>query len=231
MGKLLQSLFPGSGPELVVFDLDGTLVDSVPDLAIAVDNMLRDVGRVPAGEEKVRCWVGNGAEMLVKRALTDGREALTTKLPAALFVQGLTAFKRHYEQVNGLNSVLYPKVIKTLARIQDAGVPMAIVTNKPKVFTVPLLSGLGIDGFFQQVVGGECLPRKKPAPEPLLHVAAQLAVAPGRSLMVGDSRNDVGAARAAGFRIVGLSYSYNHGEPIARSNPDFVIDSLPELLD
>lgn len=218
-------------PQLMVFDLDGTLVDSVPDIAAAADAMLIELGRQAAGVHQVRGWVGNGAEKLVQRALVNNcDEALIGSLAAQDVSAALALFKQYYAAHNGSHSALYPGVESVVKRCAESGVRLAIVTNKPLEFVRPLLKTLNIADFFEYIVGGECLPQKKPHPAPLLHVAEALGVDIGNCLMVGDSRHDVEAGLAAGMPVVAVSYGYNHGEPVALAGPTAVIDRFSELL-
>ncbi|WP_409523290.1 phosphoglycolate phosphatase [Nitrincola sp. MINF-07-Sa-05] len=229
----MRALFDGELPELVMFDLDGTLVDSVPDLARAVDQMLLALDRDAAGEDQVRAWVGNGAQMLVRRALAGQLVPADThaESPADedLFPIAYELFLAAYAQCNGRSSRLYPGVMILLEALHKAQVPMAIVTNKPHAFTEPLLQSLQIAGFFCQVVSGDSLSQKKPDPAQLNWVLDKQQVPAARSLFVGDSMHDVQAARAAGCPVICVSYGYNHGEPIALSRPDRVLDSLADL--
>ncbi len=213
-------------PGMVLIDLDGTLIDSVPDLAFCVDETLRHIGREPAGETRVRQWVGNGVERLVKRALTG---TLDGEPEPDAFARAYPEFLRLYADNTSKRSRLYPGVREGLDRLKAAGFPLGCVTNKAARFTEPLLRDLGVYDDFALVVSGDTLPRSKPDPLPLLHAARFFGVAPGDALMVGDSVSDVKAARAAGFRIVCMSYGYNHGEDIRTYDPDAVIDSLTEL--
>ena len=225
-----------------MFDLDGTLVDSVPDLAVAVDNMLEQLGFAGAGEQRVRGWVGNGAAKLVQRALAfalstgpaggaaAGIESADGAPDDAAVNSALQIFLQFYQQCNGAYSRLYSGVSPALQHWQRHTIPMAIVTNKPLQFVPELLSRLGIEHYFSVLVGGECTARKKPSPQPLYYACRQLGVDPGACLMIGDSRNDVQAARSAAMPVVAVSYGYNHGEPIAWSQPDRVIDRLDELI-
>ncbi len=218
-------------PQLIIFDLDGTLVDSAPDLAVAVDQMLAQLGRAPAGEEKVRSWVGNGAAMLVRRALADSVDvAKVGAVGESLHQQALTTFQHIYQVENGRQTRLYPGVAEVIPALAGLGIPLAVVTNKPLQFTTPLLAQFGLEPFFRCVIGGECLPRKKPDPLPLLHVCEQLRGKPNMSLMVGDSRNDIEAAHAAGMVSAALTYGYNHGESVAACNPDWLLDDFRELI-
>ena len=226
----MRNLFDGALPQRVMFDLDGTLVDSALDLTAAVDNMLQAIGREPAGEERVRQWVGNGAQVLVKRALTGEMHPSEESLEPELFQAAFEVFLAAYTQSNGRYAKLYPGVEELLIHLQQAGVPMAVVTNKPMAFTTPLLKAMKIEQYFDQVLGGDSLPVKKPDPLPLLSVLEATGCAPEQALMLGDSRNDVDAARAAGCPVVCVSYGYNHGEPVENCSPDRVVDSFAELM-
>jgi len=225
--NLLRELFAGRLPRLVMFDLDGTLVDSVPDLAAAVDRTLLALGRAPAGIERVRDWVGNGARVLVRRALAGGLEH--TQIAEQEAEQALQLFMAAYAESHALTRV-YPGVAQTLDWLRGQDIPLAIVTNKPQRFVAPLLEEKGLDGYFRWIIGGDSLPQQKPDPAALLHVLAQAGVAGEQALFVGDSRNDVLAAKAAGVPCVALSYGYNHGRPIAEEGPARVLDDLRQLL-
>jgi phosphoglycolate phosphatase len=217
-------------PKMILIDLDGTLVDSVPDLAYSVDAMMDELGLARRGEPAVRNWVGNGVERLVQRALVND---LDGEPDPALFARALPVFMRIYRENTSQRSRLYPGVREGLDRLKADGFRLGCVTNKAEQFTLPLLRDKGILDSFGLVVAGDTLERKKPDPAPLLYAASRLGVAAGESLMVGDSRSDVTAARAAGFRIVCMSYGYNHGADIRDENPDAVLDrldQLPELL-
>ncbi len=214
-------------PKMILVDLDGTMVDSVPDLAYCVDRMMERLGRPPWGEALVRDWVGNGVERLVKRALTGTLEGEPSE---ADFARALPIFLGLYEANTAVRSRLFPGVREGLAYLSWAGYPLACVTNKAAQFTEPLLRALGIRDFFLFVVSGDTLPEKKPHPAPLLYAAGQLGVPPEEALMVGDSVSDVRAARAAAFgAIVCVSHGYNHGLDIRTAAPDAVIESLSEL--
>ncbi|MCO7564367.1 phosphoglycolate phosphatase [Pseudomonas sp. S 311-6] len=222
-----EQLFPGTLPRLVMFDLDGTLIDSVPDLAAAVDRMLLQMGRPPAGLEAVRQWVGNGAQVLVRRALAGGLDH--AGVDDALAEQGLALFMEAYAESHDL-TVIYPGVRDTLRWLRKQGVEMALITNKPERFVGPLLDQMKIGRYFRWIIGGDTLAQKKPDPAALLFVMKMAGVAPAESLFVGDSRSDVLAARAAGVQCVGLTYGYNHGRPIDEESPSLVIDDLRALL-
>lgn len=213
-------------PEMILVDLDGTMVDSVPDLALCVDIMMRKLGLPEHGEARVREWIGNGVERLVKRALVGAYEGEPDE---ALFRKALPIFLEAYEEHVCVDSRSYPGVEAGLEFLFNAGYPLGCVTNKAARFTEPLLEKLGLSRYFRIIVSGDTLPVKKPDPAPLLHAAAFFQVAPEKSLLIGDSISDVKAARAAGFQIVCVSYGYNHGMDIREAGPDLVIDSMEQL--
>ena len=222
-----EQLFPQRLPRLVMFDLDGTLIDSVPDLAAAVDRMLLEMDRPPAGVAAVRQWVGNGAPVLVRRALAGGIEHSAVDDREA--EHGLDIFMRAYAESHDL-TVLYPGVRDTLRWLQEQDVEIALITNKPERFVGPLLDQKQIGPYFRWIIGGDTLPQKKRDPAALLHVMQMAGVQPDEALFVGDSRSDVQAAKAAGVKCVGLTYGYNHGRPISEESPALVIDDLRALL-
>lgn len=213
-------------PAMILIDLDGTLIDSVPDLAFCVDAMMTELGLPVRGEAAVRNWVGNGVERLVQRALCndlDGQPGTT------LFERALPVFMRLYQENTSQRSCLYAGVREGLDLLHAQEYRLGCVTNKAERFTLPLLRDKGILDHFELVVSGDTLEKKKPDPMPLLYAAERFGVAPADSLMVGDSRSDVKAARAAGFRIVCMTYGYNHGADIREENPDVVLDRLDQL--
>ena len=213
---------------MVLIDVDGTLVDSVPDLAYCVDTMMSELGMPRRGEKRVRHWVGNGVERLVKRALVN---QLDGEPDEALYVRALPVFEALYRDNTSKRSCLYPGVEEALDFLQTTGVRMGCVTNKASQFTLPLLKDLGVDDYFEIVICGDMVERKKPDPQSLLMAAEQLETEPRASMMIGDSMSDVNAARAAGFQIVCMSYGYNHGEDIRDYDPDAVLDSMDEIRD
>jgi phosphoglycolate phosphatase len=217
-------------PKLVLIDLDGTLVDSVPDLAYCVDEMMQQVDMPVQGIDKVRTWVGNGVERLVKRALTG---TLDGEPDDALFEKAYPVFLELYKENTSKRSQVYPGVTAGLEWLKQQDLALGCVTNKAEQFTLPLLENLGLLSYFGLVVSGDTLAKKKPDPMPLLHAAEHFSVLPEKSLLLGDSISDVKAARAAGFSVICVSYGYNHGKDIREANPDVVIDSfeaLPDLL-
>lgn len=213
-------------PEMILIDVDGTLVDSVPDLAFCVDEMMQQLGREPWGEKRVRDWVGNGVERLVRRALIgklDGEPADDE------FEKAYPIFLDLYADNTSKRSLIYPGVREGLDYLKAAGYALGCVTNKAAQFTIPLLKDLGVYDDFSIVVSGDTLEHKKPHPAPLLHAAEFFKVDPANALMVGDSISDVKAARAAGFSIACVPYGYNHGEDIRVAEPDLVIESIAAL--
>lgn len=215
-------------PQLVLIDVDGTLVDSVPDLAYCADQMMLQLGLPERGEDAVRQWVGNGVEKLVKRALAN---SLDGEPADDLFNKALPIFWSLYENNVCVRSRLYDGVMEGLDYLKSCGYRLGCVTNKARSFTIPLLEQIGISQYFEVSICGDDTARKKPDPLPLFTAAEELQIAPKDSLMLGDSKSDVQAARAAGFQIICMSYGYNHGEDIRRYEPDAVIDSMAELKD
>lgn len=213
-------------PEMILIDVDGTLVDSVPDLAYCVDEMMKQLDMPVHGEAKVRDWVGNGVERLTRRALIG---QLDGEPDEALFEKAYPIFLKLYAENTCVRSCLYPGVKEGMEYMKSAGYKLGCVTNKDAQFTLPILKTLGIHDDFEVIVCGDTLTKKKPDPLPLLHSAEQLSVKPEKAMMLGDSISDVKAARAAGFQIICMSYGYNHGVDINEANPDAVIDSMAEL--
>jgi phosphoglycolate phosphatase len=213
-------------PKMILIDVDGTLVDTIPDLAFCINEMMVQLDMPRRGEARVRLWVGNGTERLIKRALT-GR--MNGEPDEDLYQRALPIFLNFYAQNISKRSRLYDGVREGLAGLRAADMRLGAVTNKPERFTLPLLKQMHLLDYFEIVVSGDSLPRKKPDPLPLLHAAEVMSIAPAHALMLGDSETDVIAARAAGFQIVCVSYGYNHGENICDVNPDAVIDSIAEF--
>jgi len=215
-------------PKLIMIDVDGTLVDSVPDLAYCIDKMMQKLGLQKWGEDKVRHWVGNGVPKLVERALTGELEGRPIK---EVFDKAYPIFLDLYEDNNSQRSYLYDGVREGLDYLISQGYQLGCVTNKSEQFTHPLLKALGIFNDFKIIISGDTLAKRKPDPMPLLYCAEHFNLKPKECLMLGDSVSDVKAARAAGFDIICMSYGYNHGNDIADENPDLVIDSMNQLSD
>jgi phosphoglycolate phosphatase len=214
-------------PQAILFDLDGTLVDSVPDLVVAVNLMLSELSLPLVDDSKVRQWIGNGAAVLVRRALLD--RLSTASVDEELLKQALPIFITAYHHSNGLSTMLFPGVAQTLKFLSEREIPLAVVTNKPIEFVPGLLSKLGIGAYFSTLVGGDCASERKPSAAPLLLACENLGVDVAKCLMVGDSKNDIGAARNAGMPVAAVCYGYNHGEEISISKPDIILNDFDEL--
>jgi phosphoglycolate phosphatase len=208
----------------LLFDLDGTLVDSRADLIYSVNLMLAELGRRPLADQSVLSFVGEGARLLVERALraADGREAGEPEIEIALGV-----FRRHYRAHLFDQTRPYPEVEETLERL--AGLPKAVVTNKPFDFSVALLDGLGMSKYFIAVIGGDSLSERKPAPAPLLEAARLCGHRPEDCLMIGDTRIDIEAGQAAGMKTCGYVGGFRGAEELERAGADFLIERFGEL--
>ncbi len=209
----------------VMIDLDGTLLDTVADLAAAVNLMLEKLGRSPLDEALVRNFVGKGIPNLVQRALAGN---LQGEIDAALFERALPVYLDCYETVNGKHTLLYPGVREGLDAFRQAGFPLVCVTNKSARFTLPLLRQMQLADYFVLVVSGDTLPKKKPDPLPLTHACKELGIAPRDMLMIGDSLNDAIAARAAGCPVFCVPYGYNEGHDVRQLDVDAIVETLVE---
>ena len=219
---------PRFAVDAVAFDLDGTLIDTVHDLTSSVNELLRECGLPVLPLARVRDLIGKGMANLVGRAVALGRGSV----PASGELAALLArYQAIYAARLGEGSVLYPGVVDGLARLRDAGLPLAVVTNKTSRFIAPHLAHAGIAHFFAVSIGGDDAAAKKPDPAPLRLAAERLGVAPARLLMVGDSGNDAQAARAAGCPVVVVPYGYNEGQPVEALDVDAVVGSLAEVAD
>lgn len=210
----------------IAFDLDGTLVDSAAGLAEAIDNMLADLNFPAAGKERTSIWVGNGIDVLVERALTWAGATITPELQKT----ARASFDKYYAVSVTTGSQLFPEVKETLEKLSKHSLPMAIVTNKGTPFIAPLLKELGIDSYFSLVLGSDDVKALKPHPAPLYLTMGTFGLRKEELLFVGDSRNDIVAARSAECPCVGLTYGYNYGESIALSEPDCVLTHFSDLL-
>jgi len=214
---------------ILLFDLDGTLVDSAPDLALALNKTLQDLNFAKFDETTIRRWVGNGAKILIERALLNAAEN-NRQLDPALVNDALAIFLQHYQNGLCVNSALYSDVKEGLMLLKASGFRLAVITNKAEALISPILAGLGIGGLFEILIGGDTLTEKKPHPAPLNYALQQLKVSAEQCLMIGDSKNDILSAKAANITSVGLTYGYNYGEDIAGYQPDFCFDNFNELL-
>ena len=219
---------PSTAFQAVLFDLDGTLLETVPDLAEAANRMLAAMGRPALPVELIATFVGRGIGRLVERALAGSRDG---RLEAAVVKPAQELFESFYAEESGRRSAPYPGVTVALARLHAAGVPMAVVTNKAADFTRPLLAVTGLLPYFSSVVSGDTLPWKKPDPRPVLHACDELGIAPAQALFVGDSVHDVEAARSAGCEVWCVPYGYNEGQPISVSGCDRMVEGLEEVVD
>jgi len=213
--------------QAVAFDLDGTLLHTLPDITAASDSMLRELGRPEAGEERVRGYIGNGIPRLVKRLLTGQRQA---EPDAAQFEPALQCFMRHYRDTFLSSPQPFPGVVDGLERMRAAGLRLACVTNKARAFTEPMLEAAGLAHHFQLVLSGDSLPSKKPDPGPLLHIAERFGVQPAHLLMVGDSDNDARAARAAGCPVLCVPYGYRGETALRDLDCDAIVVDLVDVL-
>jgi phosphoglycolate phosphatase len=209
----------------VMIDLDGTLLDTIPDLAIAANLMLKEVGHSPIDEGLVRTFVGKGIPKLVERVLAG---TIDGTVDADVFQRGLAVYERCYAKVNGRHTRLYPGVIDGLERLRALGFPLGCVTNKATRFTLPLLEEKRLSAYFSVVIAGDTLSRKKPEPAPLLHACKRFGIAPREMVMIGDSLNDAQAARAAGCPVFLVTYGYNEGRSVRELDVDAIVDSLLE---
>lgn len=213
-------------PQLVVFDLDGTLVDSSPDITIAINLMLTELNQDIYTEQQIKQWLGYGASMLIKCALTGGQDLQTE--PANL-QQAMALYLKFYRANICVNSQLYAGVNAGLALFQAAGIDLACVTNKPTLLALPLLTELGFKDTFQFIACGDTFTRMKPDPFPLLEAAKAVAANPEHSLMVGDSMSDIQAGKRAGFKTALVPYGYMGKYSGAQLAADYQIDSIDAL--
>ena len=227
-----MAALPAGAPRLparvraVLFDLDGTLLDTAAELGQAANLMLRELGRAPIAEARVATFIGKGMPRLVERCLGDALEPVFDAGEAA---RALAAFERHYAALEGVAPRPFPGVREGLARLTAAGIVCACVTHKPERFTHPLLAAAGLAPLLSVVVGGDTVAKRKPDPLPILHACGLLGVPVGEALMVGDSDNDTQAARAAGCGVVCVPYGYNEGRPPAMLDCDGLVDDINQL--
>lgn len=219
--NLLQSI------RSLTIDLDGTLVDTVLDLHQACNAMLAELQLPDRSVDEIARFVGRGTNQLVRRCITD--DATGKEPDSELFETALAAYLKHYTHINGRHAKVYPGVREGLTELQAKGFPMAVVTNKPVRFTLPLLQATGLAPFFKAVIGGDSTPHKKPAPDPIIAACLEMDVSLIHNLHVGDSGNDMQAGRAADCYTAGVNYGYAEGYPIDPSQCDLMVGSLAEL--
>ncbi len=205
----------------VTFDLDGTLLDTIADLAEACRLMLEEIGEPPRSQAEVHSFVGKGMAVLVERCLTRERAPTAERLH-----QAIESFKKHYAAVNGQFTQIYPGVLEGLQAWRASGLKMGVVTNKPGMFTEALLERMGMADYFDVVVSGDTTANKKPHPEPILHACRLFGVRPDRNLHIGDSENDIHAAHAAGCPAFAVPYGYNEGRPVDSADCDALVSDL-----
>lgn len=209
----------------VTFDLDGTLLDTIADLAEACRLMLAEIGEPPRTQAEVHSFVGKGLAVLVERCLTRDDAPAGERLQLAI-----ASFRRHYAAVNGRQTRIYPGVSAGLAAWKESGLKMGVVTNKPAEFTEALLERMGLAGQFDAIVSGDTTAYKKPHPEPILHACRLFAVRPEHNLHIGDSHNDIEAARAAGCPVYCVPYGYSEGAPVRAEDCDGLVEDLEAAL-
>jgi phosphoglycolate phosphatase len=211
----------------VLIDLDGTLMDTAPDLAAAANCMRADFGLPALAVERIAAFVGKGADVLVHRAMTDRPDG---NIDDATFIRARAAFYRYYHEANGQDTIVFDRVPQALDLLRTGNLKIACVTNKPREFTLPLLERLGLAMRFDTVVAGDDVQAKKPHPDLLLKACRNLGVAPAAARMIGDSVNDALAAQAAGMRVILVGTGYNEGGSVAQLSDlpgvDAIVDSL-----
>jgi phosphoglycolate phosphatase len=205
----------------ITLDLDGTLLDTVPDLAAAANAMLRELGLPLREEREIRDFVGRGIAHTVLRCLPPN-PAVDEQARA------LEVYLRHYADFNGLASRLFPGVIEGLESFRRMGLKMAVITNKAEAYTQPLLAAMGLAPYLEFAVSGDSLAEKKPHPLPLIHACERLGTRAENNLHIGDSKHDAAAARAAGCQVFCVPYGYNEGEDVRKLDCDAIVASLEE---
>jgi phosphoglycolate phosphatase len=214
--------------KMVMIDLDGTLIDSAPDLAASANRMLQALGMPTYEQAQVAQWIGNGVSRLVKRALTGEMNA---EPDAGLYERGYAVFLEAYAELVSDQSRPYPGVVGGLEKLQAAGFQLACITNKAEAFTLPLLKDLGLDKYFKLIISGDTLAKKKPDPLPLLHACEHFGITPDHGVLIGDSVNDTQAARNAGMPVILVPYGYNRGQDVRELEPEAVIPSLEQATE
>ena len=217
--------------ELIIFDMDGTLIDSVPSLAYAINYMLRELKKSEYPEDTIRKWVGNGADILVKRALVGSKDYEGKDIDSNYFKKAKSIFLEFYG--NNLNSktTLYPRVKDSLEKLKNRGYTLALATNKPIEFVGDMLEYFNIKSYFTIYLGGGSVEYKKPHPQILLKILEELKVKADKSVMVGDSSSDILAAKAAKIDSIALTYGYNQGIDLKTLNPTIICDNFEEILE
>ncbi|WP_430232533.1 phosphoglycolate phosphatase [Nitrosomonas communis] len=209
----------------VVIDLDGTLLDTAMDLASAANKMLTELGKPELPVATIQSFIGKGIQRLVKRSLTN---SLDEEPDPELFNKALPIYQRNYHENLYTHTRPFPEVVEGLDTLKKNGFRLACITNKAEAFTLPLLRATNLLHYFEMVLSGDTLPKKKPDPLPLLHACQHFQIKPYELLLIGDSLNDAMAARAAGCHIFCVPYGYNEGRDVHELNCDAVVSSLLE---
>ncbi|MEO6118978.1 MAG: phosphoglycolate phosphatase [Methylotenera sp.] len=213
----------------VMVDLDGTLIHTAPEIAWAINAMLVDIGQPPLAMEQIEAFIGEGASALIKRCLTnEASDKLSDEPNAELFVKAQKLFFAHYARVV-IKSKPYAGVVEALQDLNSAGYRLACVTNKSQSFTLPLLEANDLLQYFELVVSGDTLPKKKPEPDQIFYICEKFGVLVSEAVLVGDSKTDIAAARNAGCYVFVVPYGYNQGCEIAASSVDALINHLSEV--
>lgn len=207
----------------VMVDLDGTMLDTADDLAAAANAMLRELGLPELDPERIKSFIGKGLVTLVKRCLTNDPDGEPDR---ALVDRAMPVYERHYSAVLQHKTRPYPGVSEGLDALQRAGYRMACITNKGEKFTLPLLQATGLRDYFELVLCGDTLPRRKPDPLPLTHACERFGIVPGEMLLIGDSLNDVQAARGAGCHVFCVPYGYNEGGDVRELDCDAIVPTI-----
>ncbi len=213
--------------KLLIFDFDGTLINSVPDLTLAINTMLTHYNLPAVPVEEVAPFIGNGARTLVKRALKHSMKEAT--ITDEFFEEAFQDYLKSYGEVPCEDTYLYPGVIETLQYLDNKEYKMVICTNKPFAFIKPILDHLEIKKYFKIWIGEDSLPETKPNAAPLLYLAKEMNLNKEHCVMIGDSKNDILAAHNADMQNIGLTYGYNYNEHIADYNPTIIVDDFAEL--
>lgn len=223
-----------AGIQAVLFDLDGTLVDTVADFDVALNHMLQKLALPPITQQEIRLIIGKGSIHLIQtvlaRKLAQAGQPADQAAVAVSFNAAWDAYMDHYIAINGQYASVYQGVLPSLQQLRQAGLRLAVVTNKPLALATPLMRVKQLEPYVEFLYGGDSFERKKPDPYPLLQACERLGTSPAQTLMIGDSSNDAQAARAAGCPVVLLRYGYNHGEPIEQADADACFDSMEQIV-
>jgi phosphoglycolate phosphatase len=214
--------------KLILFDLDGTLIDSIPDLCVAMSHTLTKLNMKLHSEDEIREWVGNGLDKLVRRSLL-GKKEIDGTLDEELVTKAKDIFNDYYENNLTKHTKIYDGVEDTLKALKQKGYKLVVVSNKPEKFVGIILDDLGWDSIFDTYVGGDTTPQLKPDPAPLLFVCKKLDIEPKDTIMVGDSNNDLVSANNANIDSIGVTYGYNYGEDLSIYSPKAVVKSFSNI--